>query len=408
MTGTEDRLADATTDTEAVRAAVTSIIQRDPAFNLDTFLAEAQQAFWLVGHAHSTCQPELCETVLASDLAQRERATIEAECAAGTASAPEPQDASTGQLVSIETDAHRDTATVHFRSTWRRMSGRDHEERRSQNWCFQRASTALTTVTTESDRCHNCGAALQSSAGTCRYCGARIGDDAGWRVIRIDDVREEEVADAVTSMREVIAAAVAAARTASHESAPQPTVTKKRFTLSGCLTQIFWVVVVLLGVGVYAAFSDGTVHRVVATVVPPIKFAILKGPVDLNGRITAQHVSAALVQESFHHDNTCAKSAERTDWDFKAKLPDGSSFRLKIGLPPAAGGPGTYQRPKVSVNADAENKTSSVSWSSGPATTVTLTVRPDGGGDVVFGGLTSTTAGEGPLSGHLAWNCSRS
>ena len=64
----------------AVTAAITSIAQPDPAFNLDALLAEAQQAFWLVGQAHAKCQPELCVGVLSGDLANRERATIEEAC----------------------------------------------------------------------------------------------------------------------------------------------------------------------------------------------------------------------------------------------------------------------------------------------------------------------------------------
>src|SRR5436305_8163008 len=125
---------------DAVIATVDEIVARDPAFNLDEFLAEAQQAFWLVGQAHAECKPDLCRAVLSPELAEREKGAIEHECADGIAAAPNPQDASTGQLVSIESDAARDTAIVHFRSTWRPISGRDRdEEHRAQNWCFQRS-----------------------------------------------------------------------------------------------------------------------------------------------------------------------------------------------------------------------------------------------------------------------------
>jgi hypothetical protein len=74
---------------------------------------------------------------------------------------------------------------------------------------------------------------------------------------------------------------------------------------------------------------------------------------------------------------------------------------------PAAGGPGTYHRPQVAIQADAQNKSSAVSWSANPQSTVTMTVRPDGSGDVAFANLASTTAGEGPLGGHLTWTCAK-
>ncbi len=51
-------------DPDVVHQAVATIAARDPAFNLDTFLAEAQQAFWLLGQAHARCKPELCAAVL--------------------------------------------------------------------------------------------------------------------------------------------------------------------------------------------------------------------------------------------------------------------------------------------------------------------------------------------------------
>src|SRR5947207_7433342 len=96
-------------DAGTVRATVAQIVDRDPGFTLDAFLAEAHQAFWLVGRAHAQCEPSLCESVLSPDLAERERAAIEEECRKGTNKAPESDDASSGQLVSLGSDGTRDT-----------------------------------------------------------------------------------------------------------------------------------------------------------------------------------------------------------------------------------------------------------------------------------------------------------
>jgi hypothetical protein len=132
---------------------------------------------------------------------------------------------------------------------------------------------------------------------------------------------------------------------------------------------------------------------------------VLEGPLDLTGRVTATDLSASLEQPPIHRGGKCADMAARTDRTFIAKLPDGSAFKLVVGLPPAAGGAGTYHRPQVSISADATNKTSSISWSAVDTTSVNLVVREDGGGLLDFAGLASGTAGEAPLGGHLEWDC---
>src|SRR5205807_4131079 len=176
-------------------------------------------------------------------------------------------DASSGQLVSIESDGTRDTATVHFRSTWRRVTGDDKKgDQRSQNWCFQRSSTALTEIGAASDRCPNCGATLQSSAGTCRYCGTRIGDEGGWQVIRIDDVAQQEPASAAAMVREIMAA-YTAARAAAPQAQTAPPAARTN-PVGVWISRAFALAVVLAAIGAYGAFGTGPVHRIVAKVVP--------------------------------------------------------------------------------------------------------------------------------------------
>lgn len=395
---------------ESLRATVASISARDPAFNLDAFLAEAQQAFWLVGQAHAQCKPELCQSVLSPSLAERETASIQQACQEGTIRAPRDEDASSGQLVAIESDPNRDTATVHFASVWKPVRPRrgDKEERRVENWCFQRLASVRTELGAEGDRCHNCGGSLTSSAGRCRYCGTPISADGGWRVIRVDEVGQQEAAQAVSAMREIVASVVAA-RQAVTEAPPraEPVPARRRSTFSSCFSMLAFATVVAVAVVLAAVGGGGSLHRAVAKVLPPIRYPVLKGQADLSGRVVARQVTLTQVVPHFHTGGTCAKEAQRTAWDFKGKLPDGSTFQLEIGLPPAAGGPGTYHRPPLTITADAQNKSSFVSWTAAAASTATLVERADGSGDVQFANLAAGhSAGGGPLTGHLVWTCS--
>ena len=69
---------------------------------------------------------------------------------------------------------------------------------------------AQTIPTSAGARCANCGAALLSTGGTCRYCGAPVGKGDGWRVIRIDDVSAKSTAEAAQAMRSIVQDLVAA------------------------------------------------------------------------------------------------------------------------------------------------------------------------------------------------------
>jgi hypothetical protein len=394
-----------TPDPETVRTAVATITARDPAFNLDAFLAEAQQGFWLVGRAHAECKPELCQSVLSAALAAREQAAIEQACRVGKPTAPMDEDASTGQLVSIDADANTDTAVVHFVSTWRPVSnGKGKGDRRVQNWCFQRQSSERTVKTQEGQHCQNCGAMLSGSTGTCRYCGANIGTGSGWQVIRIDEVGAQEAAQAAAAMRSIMGQ-VLAARGSYQPLPPQPVRTgPARRSRSGCFPVFLFILLVIAGLGIDAAGGNGTFHRDVAKALPTLRHPRLTGPLDLTGQLIAQRLSATQVPPRFQFRGTCAKEAIRTAWTFTAKLPDGSKFELQIGLPPGQGGPGTYQRPKVSVSANAQNASRFTSWTTA-AGTAALAVRSDGGGDLQFASLPAGQSGGSPLSGHLAWSC---
>ncbi len=359
---------------DQVRATVAAIAARDPDFNFDAFLAEAQQAFWLVGRANAECKPDLCTAVLSAPLATREQAIIEAACRNGAPLSPDDQDASNGQLVSIESDATNDTAIVHFTSTWRTGSGRpDKGDRRVQNWCFQRSAGSRTVKTSAGQRCQSCGAPLSTSAGTCRYCGATIGAGSGWRVIRVDNVGVQEQAEAVAAMRSLV---IELARRRQPSSPPQQATAPARPSPGRRRPHPLrhFGFLVLVAAAVFVAYegvaASGRPHRDVADVLPFFRHPILSGTLSLKGQITAQDVGATQVAPLVEFGGSCANQAIRTTWDFKAELPDGSTFDLQIALPPGQGGPATYRNPEVS--ASATNSSISDAWP-----VVNKCLRPD-------------------------------
>ncbi len=389
---------------DQVRQTVATIAAHDPGFNLDAFLAEAQQAFWLVGRAHAECQPDLCRSVLSAALAAREHATIDAACRDSKAMAPNDGDASSGQLVSIDTDATSDTATVHFTSTWQAVSGgRDKPDHRVQNWCFQRPVGSRTVKTDEGQDCQNCGAALSASAGTCRYCGAVIGTGSGWHVIRIDDVSAHEAEQANAAMRTIVAELAAAREAGSQRSTSTRLGGRKRRShpFRGPVAVV--ILVAALFAFIEGVTENGSLHRDVAKVLPFFRHPILSGPLNLAGQVAANGITATQAPALFQFHGSCAKQAIRTTWTFKAKLPDGSNFDLQIALPPGQGGAATYRHPHLSATAD--NSTVTDTWELSSTSAAVLTIRADGGGSLAFSRLAPGDTGGTPLTGHLSWTC---
>ena len=306
-------------DADSVNAAVASISARDAAFNLDALLAEAQQAFWLVGQAHAKCQPELCEGVLSANLAGRERSAIEDACKNKRSFAPRDEDAKTGQLLSISTDASGDTVTVHFTSTWGPVAGRGNQERRVQNWCFHRPASARTLPAEAGQRCANCGGALSSSTGTCRYCGTLIGSGNGWRVIRIDDVSASSAAEAAATMRTIVDEIMAARR--ADGPVPVATPGRPRRRVRGLAKPLFFLVLAGAALVSVAAAGSGRLHRDVANVLPFTRHPELVASLDLSGQVSATNVSALQKPPLVEFGGNCKTYSDRTSWDFRAKLP---------------------------------------------------------------------------------------
>jgi hypothetical protein len=165
------------------------------------------------------------------------------------------------------------------------------------------------------------------------------------------------------------------------------------------------VLLVLAGLGADAVGSTGSLHRAVAKVFPSIRHARLQGPLNVSGTINTQSVVATQVAPKFQSGGTCQQAAQRSSWEFQAKLADGSTFHLEFALPPGTGAPGTYKRPDLSLSATASNSSRYRSWSATTASTAVLMVQPSGGGDLQFANLPLNEPGSTPLSGHLTWTC---
>ncbi len=403
-------------DLYSVDAAIAAIKLRDAAFDLDLFLAEAQQAFWLVGRAHAECKPELCRAVLSADLAAREQTEITEACQHGKIIAPAPDDASSGRLMSLSSDAFDDTAVVHFTSTWRPVAtpgptgqrqphdGHDDPDvdRRDQHWCFQRLSGSLTMHAAQGERCHNCGASLDASTGSCRFCGAAMSAGSGWRVIRIDDIDPQQlggVEGAATAVQSMIA------ELSSHRqfNQPVPATLGRRLHVGRWIGRLVTLFVALAIVVFIGAGLNNSLHSAVVKVFPSLRHPEFGGPLDLQGELQASQLHAVLDGAPFVFRGTCDKQVSKTAWVFRTKLVDGSSFTMTISLPPGSGGQGVHSPPELQLTAEADNGARSQLWALvGESPNASLTV--DSSGDYLqFSDMISSSGGT--LSGHLAWSC---
>lgn len=393
-------------DPESIKSAVASITARDPAFNLDALLADAQDAFWLVGQAHAQCKPELCEGILSAELSRRERATIEQECSSRTVMAPGDEDAKTAQLLSIATDSSGDTVTVHFVSLWHRAPGAgSQEERRVQNWCLHRPPGAQTVETAGGSRCANCGAVRSSAGATCRYCGALLGKGDGWRVIRIDDVSAQSAAEAAQAMRAIVKELVDA-RALPAPAARQYQPPHRRHRVGRMIRRVGFLLLVAFILVAAAAATTGQFHRDAAKFLPFIKHPELVGTLDLSGQIVATNQSTLQKPPIVEFGGKCATYSDRTSWDFTTKLPDASTFELQFSLPPDQGGAGTYRSPRLMVTATASNSQQSSSWDENSRSSGLLKLSADGGGRLQFSQLAPEAQDEGAITGSVTWTCS--
>ncbi len=185
-----------------VDEVIAQIRQRDPAFDKDTFLNQASDAFYLVQKAWCDQEPAESRKVMADGVWVRHKAQMEELAAANKTNVLEELSIGSSTIVGANTDADNDTLVTRFYAVSRdydvdKTSGRivrgDRQMRGFQeDWAFQRSSRALTRPDggTLSQKCPNCGAPLTlDNNGTCRYCKEMVmGGKHDWVLTRIEQV----------------------------------------------------------------------------------------------------------------------------------------------------------------------------------------------------------------------------
>lgn len=188
--------------TGRVDEVIGQIKQRDQAFDVDTFLNQASDAFYLVQKAWCDQQPAQSRKVMADGVWVRHKAQMEELGAANKTNVLEELSIGTSTIVDANTDADNDSLTVRFYAVCRdydidkdskKIVRGDREMRGFQeDWVFQRSSKAITRPDggTLSQKCPNCGAPLNlDNAGTCAYCKEMVmGGKHDWVLTRIEQV----------------------------------------------------------------------------------------------------------------------------------------------------------------------------------------------------------------------------
>jgi hypothetical protein len=169
---------------------------------------------------------------------------------------------------------------------------------------------------------------------------------------------------------------------------------------------VFYLVAAAAVIVAIAAAGSGRLHQDLAKELPFIRHPELVGTLDLTGQISSTRRSAMQKPPAVQFGGSCATYANRTSWDFRAKLPNGSSFTLQFSVPLDQGGPGTYRAGRLRISAEAENAQQTTSWSGSSGSVANLTLTPGGGGLLTFSELAANSAGGRSLSGQLSWTCS--
>lgn len=185
------------------REALAAIDERDPAFDEQVFLNQANNAYYLVQKAWVDQQPALSRKVMADAIWTRHRQQIEAMIQAGKRNVLEDLNVATTTTVAATTDKNIDSITVRFYTVGRdydidaqaKMVGGDRTLRGWQeDWVFQRSSSAKTKDGTLNNKCPNCGAPLDlDTNGVCKYCKTMVmGGKHDWVLTRIDQVFDRD------------------------------------------------------------------------------------------------------------------------------------------------------------------------------------------------------------------------
>lgn len=184
-----------------VGAGLDAITERDPAFDRDAFLEQAQRAFFVVQEAWTERKPEMSRQVMADGLWQQHRVQINGYLSAHKRNVLEDLAVGDLSIVTAHTDASYDTIVVRVHAACadydvndngKVIRGNHRVGEWAEDWTFQRSSRATTQAGggTLSQKCPNCGAPLNVDlAGVCPFCKAPVmSGDYDWVLARISQL----------------------------------------------------------------------------------------------------------------------------------------------------------------------------------------------------------------------------
>lgn len=187
---------------DEVSDGLAAIQAHDPAFDRDAFIASTERAFFTVQEAWTDQKPEMSRQVMADGIWQQHRVQIEGYERSGKRNVLEDLSVGAATIIGASSDQSKDTITVRFlaacadydidTSSGKRVRGNKSVDQWSEDWVFQRSSSATTKADggTMQQRCPNCGAPLNLDlAGVCHYCKAPVMSGSyDWVLARIDQV----------------------------------------------------------------------------------------------------------------------------------------------------------------------------------------------------------------------------
>ena len=185
-----------------VSDGLAAIQAHDPDFDRDAFIASSERAFFTVQQAWTDQKPEMSRQVMADGIWQQHRVQIEGYQRSGKRNVLEDLSIGAATIVGASSDQSKDTITIRFlaacadydvdSSSGKRVRGNKSVDQWSEDWVFQRSSSATTKADggTMQQRCPNCGAPLDLDlAGVCHYCKAPVMSGSyDWVLARIDQV----------------------------------------------------------------------------------------------------------------------------------------------------------------------------------------------------------------------------
>lgn len=186
----------------ALEEGLAEIRSHDPGFDDGVFVTRVERVFFIVQQAWMELKPEMSRQVMADGIWQQHRAQMEGYRSRNQRNLMDGLAVGRVTLLAAHSDQRYDTITARIlaasadydvdAATGKVVRGDRTVRQWSEDWLFQRASTATTRPDggTMEQRCPNCGAPLDVDlAGVCGYCHAPImGGAYDWVLSRIDQI----------------------------------------------------------------------------------------------------------------------------------------------------------------------------------------------------------------------------